>query len=166
MKKITPILNRLKQITNSKTDKELTQKLGISYSTLDTWKNRDKIPEKRLLEFSLKYQVPMEWLLTGEGEMYKTPSVQNSIIAQGNNHNIIGNVVGSNIQNNEMLKKINETFLKLPPNRQEVLFFKIMNILYEELDKIKEKEEWKIKFVRRLSGYLGIEYEKEINEKY
>ena len=72
MKKITPILNRIKQILGAKTDKEMAEKWGISYSTLDTWKNRDKIPEKRLLDFTLKYGVSLDWLLTGEGEMYKT----------------------------------------------------------------------------------------------
>ena len=71
MKKITPILNRIKQILGAKTDKEMAEKWGISYSTLDTWKNRDKIPEKRLLDFTLKYGVSLDWLLTGEGEMYK-----------------------------------------------------------------------------------------------
>ena len=111
MKKITPILNRLKQITNSKTDKELTQKLGISYSTLDTWKNRDKIPEKRLLEFSLKYQVPMEWLLTGEGEMYKgNQTIQNPFCAE-----------------------ICDNFKKLPEDKQKYLYHTFMSKIYENL---------------------------------
>ena len=65
MKNITFILSRLKKILNVKTNKELTEKLGIPYSTLDTWKNRDKIPEKRLLEFANKYNVSVDWLLKG-----------------------------------------------------------------------------------------------------
>jgi transcriptional regulator with XRE-family HTH domain len=88
MKKITPIINRLKHILNAKTDRELTEKLGISYSTLDTWKNRDKIPEKRLLEFSLRYQVPFDWLLTGEGEMYKKENNDNINQESTENNNI------------------------------------------------------------------------------
>ena len=60
----------MKEILNVKTDKELTKKWGISYSTLDTWKNRDNIPEKRILDFSFKYQVSSHWLLTGEGDIY------------------------------------------------------------------------------------------------
>ncbi len=73
MKEITPILNRIKQVLNAKTDKEMTEKWGISYSTLDTWKNRDTIPQKRLLDFSLKYGVSLDWLITGNGDIYSHP---------------------------------------------------------------------------------------------
>jgi len=66
MKKITPILNRLRKFLNVRTDKELTKILNISYSTLDTWKNRDKIPEKRLTEIAHKYNLSLDWLLTGK----------------------------------------------------------------------------------------------------
>jgi len=115
MKKITPILNRLKQVLNVKTDKELTEKLGISYSTLDTWKNRDKIPEKRLLEFSLKYQVPMDWLLTGEGEMYK------------------GN---ESTPQDPFCAEICDNFKKLSKEKQKYLYHKFMTELFENLQNI------------------------------
>ena len=46
MKEIDFILNKLRFITNSRTDKELCEILDINYSTLDTWKNNNKIPEK------------------------------------------------------------------------------------------------------------------------
>ena len=113
MKKITPILNRMKQVLNVKTDKELTKKLEMSYSTLDTWKNRDRIPEKRLLEFSLKYQVPMNWLLTGEGEMYKE-NVKTTI-------------------KNKYCDEICDNFQKLPEDKQKYYYHKIMTDIYETL---------------------------------
>lgn len=58
MKNIDFILNKLRYLTNSKTDKELCEVLNINYSTLDTWKNNDNIPKKRLLEFSQKLNIP------------------------------------------------------------------------------------------------------------
>ncbi len=97
MRKITPILSRIKKILDARTDKEMTKKWGISYSTLDTWKNRDKIPEKRLVDFSLKYGVSFDWLLTGEGEMYPQ---NKSLVVKSNHINGLANsniAVGENI---------------------------------------------------------------------
>ena len=59
MKNIDFILNKLRYVTNTKTDKELCEVLNINYSTLDTWKNNDNIPKKRLLEFSQKLNIPL-----------------------------------------------------------------------------------------------------------
>ncbi len=87
MKKITPILQRIKNLLHAKTDKEMAEKWGISYSTLDTWKNRDKIPEKRLLDFSLKYGVSFDWLLTGKGEPFPTSTNINIVEEQQDKEN-------------------------------------------------------------------------------
>lgn len=54
MKEIDKLLYKFKKITNAKTDKELCEILDIRYSTLDTWKNNNKIPEKRLFEITEK----------------------------------------------------------------------------------------------------------------
>ncbi|WOE69125.1 helix-turn-helix domain-containing protein [Hydrogenimonas thermophila] len=89
MRKIDPILTRIKSVLNAKNDREMCEKWGISYSTLDTWKNRDKIPEKRLLDFSLKYGVSLDWLLTGKGEptTFKNINIgQIGIGGVGDNH--------------------------------------------------------------------------------
>lgn len=66
LKKIDFLLIKLKQFTESKNDKELCLKLNINYSTLDTWKNNDKIPEKRLIEFANKLNIPFEELISEE----------------------------------------------------------------------------------------------------
>ncbi len=63
MKDIDFLLIKLKKLTNSKNDKELCLKLNINYSTLDTWKNKDKIPDKRLIEFAAKLNVNIEEVL-------------------------------------------------------------------------------------------------------
>ncbi len=63
MKNIDFLLNKLRYVTNTKTDKELCKLLDISYSTLDTWKNNDKIPQKRLYEISQKVSIPLDELI-------------------------------------------------------------------------------------------------------
>ncbi|UYF42555.1 helix-turn-helix domain-containing protein [Aliarcobacter cryaerophilus] len=63
MKNIDFLLNKLRYVTDTKTDKELCKTLNINYSTLDTWKNNDNIPKKRLLEFSQKLNIPLNDLL-------------------------------------------------------------------------------------------------------
>ena len=63
MKEIDFILNKLRFITNSRTDKELCEILDINYSTLDTWKNNNKIPEKRLFKISQKLSINVNDLI-------------------------------------------------------------------------------------------------------
>lgn len=46
------ILNFLRHLTKSKTDKDMCKILNIPYGTLDTWKARKSIPTKRLYDFS------------------------------------------------------------------------------------------------------------------
>ena len=69
-KNIQPILDRIRHKLRVKTDKELCEAIGIKYPTLDTWKNRDKIPDKRLEEIAKKLGVTKEWLLHGEGDIF------------------------------------------------------------------------------------------------
>ena len=124
------IINRIKEAFKVRTNKELAEKLGTSLSNIDNWKKRNSIPQKYILLTSQMTNINPDWLLTGEGEMYRTPSVQNAIIAQGNNHKIIGNVVGSNT-NNE-LKEICEAFQKLPEKKRKYFYHLIMAEMYKE----------------------------------
>lgn len=62
MKNIDFLLNKLRYVTDTKTDKELCKALNISYSTMDTWKNNDKIPEKRLYDISQKVNISFDEL--------------------------------------------------------------------------------------------------------
>jgi len=130
MNDIKSIINRMKEAFKIRTNKELAGKLGTSLSNIDNWKKRNSIPQKYILLTSQMTDTNPNWLLTGEGEMYKTPSVQNSIIAQGNNHKIIGNTIGNNI-NNE-LKELCEAFQKLPEKKRKYFYHLIMAEMYKE----------------------------------
>ena len=60
MRSIDATLRLLRNLTNSKTDKEMCEILKIPYGTLDRWKANDEIPAKRLMEFSEKLGVSMD----------------------------------------------------------------------------------------------------------
>lgn len=81
MKRIESILERIRKHFGVFTDKELCEKWGIPYGTLDTWKNRDNIPTKRLDLLSKNEGISLEYILTG-----KEPEVNEhkNIIKNGN----------------------------------------------------------------------------------
>jgi len=72
MRKIDPILDRLKSIYNVKTRIDLAKKLKIGLSTYDNWAARDNIPDKHVRLAAEDKGVHLTWLYTGEGEKYKT----------------------------------------------------------------------------------------------
>ena len=82
MKEIDFILNKLRFITNSRTDKELCEILDINYSTLDTWKNNNKIPEKRLFKIYQKLSINANDLIKAQDftikENYGFPMINKS----------------------------------------------------------------------------------------
>jgi len=94
MRKIDPILERIRLTVGAKTDKEMCEKVELlNYATLDTWKTRDKIPSTKLRIISHSYGLNPAWLEFGEGEMY----VQKSGVSQSANGH--GNVQISGSKN-------------------------------------------------------------------
>lgn len=73
---IEKILHRIRGILDVRTDKEMCEILDIKYGTLDTWKNRDKIPDKRLAEIARKLDANYKWLKTG----VLMPSSENKLL--------------------------------------------------------------------------------------
>lgn len=73
MDKIKPILERLRDHVGVKTDKELCEKVKIiNYSTLDTWKNRDRIPPDKLRLIAKEVNIDPLLLEFGQGEMLES----------------------------------------------------------------------------------------------
>ncbi|CUU72033.1 helix-turn-helix domain-containing protein [Campylobacter hyointestinalis] len=83
MREIDSILAVLRDLTNSKTDKELAVNLGITYGNLDNFKARDKIPVKRLYEFANKLGVSMDTIINGN-----KVTGNNNITLNGSNINL------------------------------------------------------------------------------
>ena len=69
---ISNVIERMKKAAKVSSDAELSEFLGLSPTTVSKWRTRKKIPEKNILSFLKKTNVNEMWLLTGEGEMYKT----------------------------------------------------------------------------------------------
>ena len=96
----------------------------------DIENGKQKIPPEIITKLRNILNINPDWLLTGEGEMYKTNinGISNSIIANGNNHQIIGNVIGGN----EELSQICEALKKLSPKKRKYFYHKIMAEIYKE----------------------------------
>jgi phage repressor protein C with HTH and peptisase S24 domain len=89
------ILNRIKEANKLASDKELADFLGISKSTLSNWYKRNSIDYD--LVFSKCEQLDMDWLLTGNGKMYKNDNQQKAYT----NKTVIESVVSEPTENNE-----------------------------------------------------------------
>ncbi|MFH0710151.1 MAG: helix-turn-helix domain-containing protein [Pseudomonadota bacterium] len=64
------IMDRLKLYYGVKTYKEVAKKLAISYDTVKSWGNRDKVVIETLLECMQHEPVSVDWLLRGIGKMH------------------------------------------------------------------------------------------------
>lgn len=62
------ILNRIKNAYNLKIDTQLSNFLGVKQSTISTWKARNSLNWE--LIFSKCENINLNWLLTGDGEMF------------------------------------------------------------------------------------------------
>lgn len=93
MRKIDETLANLRHLTSAKTDKDLSEILGFSYSSLDRWKVEDNIPAKRLMEFSKKLGVSMDTIL---GNNVKV--VGDGNVTFGGNGNFIAESKDSKLQ--------------------------------------------------------------------
>ncbi|MDL0088498.1 helix-turn-helix domain-containing protein [Campylobacter gastrosuis] len=91
MREIDDILVALKKITGAKNDKELSEILKFSYSSLDRWKAEDKIPAKRIMEFSEKLGVGVDTIMRGSFNQIGINNRQNFGLINENNANIDSN---------------------------------------------------------------------------
>jgi hypothetical protein len=69
--KIEDVLGRIKQIVGESSDSGLARALDTTPQTISSWKARDSIPYAKCIELAEKERVSLDWLLTGEGAMYK-----------------------------------------------------------------------------------------------
>ena len=126
----------------------LTQKdLAITLNkSIDRIKNIEngrvkKLHPEEISILSKKYNINPDWLLTGEGEMYKGENkvhisgISNSIIGQAGNNNGIVNITHTGLDNNPMIKEIAEIFNTLPKDKQKYYYHKFMADMFEEMNK-------------------------------
>lgn len=92
---IEDVISRAKMFTNSKTNKELSERLGISQSDFSNRKKRNSLLPL-LIEMAFHEKVNSDWLLTGEGDIRPDEvkekngsyQAQNGLVTVGNNNSI------------------------------------------------------------------------------
>ena len=55
--------------SQSKTSKDLADKLGVSPQTVSSWKGRESVPYAECVEVAERLSLSLDWLLTGDGAM-------------------------------------------------------------------------------------------------
>lgn len=70
-KSATDVLERLKLALGASSDSELCRMTGVNRQTLGNWKGRDSVPYPLCVKISEDMGISLDWLLTGEGQMYK-----------------------------------------------------------------------------------------------
>lgn len=119
------ILNALRTLTKSKTDKEMCKILEVPYGTLDTWKNRQNIPKARLYEFSQRLGVSVDDLQNGsptlKNETNETTSKTYAIkkitaySASAGGGNEIDDI---EVYETDEVMHIDRAFFKTPPSKK------------------------------------------------
>jgi len=62
------ILERIKETFNIKSNKDLSDKLGVSYNTLNTWIKRNSVPIDIIDKVVQNRQISFDWLLSGKNK--------------------------------------------------------------------------------------------------
>ncbi|MCP1617060.1 MULTISPECIES: helix-turn-helix transcriptional regulator [Pseudomonadaceae] len=64
-------MDRLHEVFGVKNDNQLGDALQVNRSTLGNWRSRDSVPYTICVDVALERGVSLDWLLTGEGSMYR-----------------------------------------------------------------------------------------------
>ena len=129
MEKVEDVLFRLRWLYEVKTDKELAKALNISYKTLDGWKFRKSLPEKRIKDLVGPDKVNFEWLFSGNGRW-----CDNSMEISNNTNSVIVN--GSIVNGHQV--KVSDEFMEFAELFKKYGTSELLKQWTESLLKIKE----------------------------
>ena len=65
------VIDRIGVVINAKSDSEICNLLNLKKTTLSTWRGRDSVPYALCVDLAQKKGITLDWLLTGEGPMYR-----------------------------------------------------------------------------------------------
>jgi len=63
MYNVKDLIEKMKLIANIKTNIDLSNELGVSYNTLNTWLKRKKLPQEVIINFATKHNASLDYLL-------------------------------------------------------------------------------------------------------
>ena len=66
------VMLRLKTATKANSYNSLAEMMGLSSSAFANFKKRDSIPYDRVFSLASSLNVSADWILTGEGDIYRT----------------------------------------------------------------------------------------------
>src|SRR3972149_2617009 len=67
----TDIIERMRWAGKLKNDSAVARVLGVTPQALSNYKKRGEMPTDLVLRFANIYGLSVDWLISGEGEMYK-----------------------------------------------------------------------------------------------
>ncbi|WP_169976026.1 helix-turn-helix domain-containing protein [Campylobacter sp. RM16191] len=105
---VTKVLNNIKEAYKARNMEELANKMGVSISTFNSWRNRKNIPKKYILECSRLTNYDYEWLLHDNNKYAKNTFISGDRnVYIGNDTKINGSgIIGSSISNSHIVGSI------------------------------------------------------------
>lgn len=100
-------LNRIKEETGIKTDKELADAMGVKYGTLTKWVARNSVAKEPMIEFVVSRGIDLNQLFSDEKKQSLENHVVGSIIARINT-SVIDTVVEN--EANSFAEQLKETY--------------------------------------------------------
>ncbi len=67
----TKVMDRMKRASNLGNGSRIARALGITPQAISNYKRRDIVPAEVMLRFSETFGVSLDWLVSGEGAVYK-----------------------------------------------------------------------------------------------
>lgn len=83
MKKISDVVEKIKELVDCKSDSEVASALKMSDTALYNHKSRETIPYKNIIAFCEKDRISLDWLLTGEGSKHREESERHPLRPPG-----------------------------------------------------------------------------------
>lgn len=132
-------INRIYEATETKTQTQLAEILGINQSTISTMKNKQNIPDKWLLTLVKKFQLNPYWVESAIGPKYLNPS---DTRAPEQDYRI-----SNKVQNSPLLLRENieqSSFLHNAGRRINVYSSEYNGVVNEKDERVYEVEEYTV----------------------
>lgn len=160
---VKEILKRLREIFGVDSNKELADRLSVSYNTLNTWIKRDIIPFEIIQKIVTERQLSYDYVLLGKTtnkkpdffpvEMFDISEMHTIVYAFIWEENSVVEIIAERVFNNSLSNFKEEIYNYDPRTLDKII--ELTKNLPESLDKIEElKREWK-------EGYI---YKYELNK--
>ena len=112
MNKAKEIIERIKPILGVSSNIDLSEKLGISYNTLNSWIKRGQIPSKYINSIVQNEQLSYDFVMNGNGSAHIEKKIEDKdVIAVSLLHAGAGSGI-YNYQSEEVLLTLNKTIFK------------------------------------------------------